>query len=818
VLDDLQWADHSTLDLLVELAKYAPSAPLLVIGIYRSDAVPRGHPVGAMRDTLRRGGVLTEIALEPLGPADTLLLVTRLLGREPPPAFAAALGERTGGVPFLVEALVTAVRGRDCLDTSGTLPLPTTVRDAMLARVDALPEPARRAVETAAVLGTEFPLELLATLNGSEDGLEPLLESGLIAERDFGTAAFRTPLARDAVYAAIPWTRRRSLHRCLAEVLEVRGENVEQRAAHWLAADEPERARRALLDGAKHARRLHANRDVVQLLRRALDQWPRDAKAEEERQRLETLDQLGDAAQAAGLAPDALRAWREVAESAAGASQPVAARALRKIANLHELNCDWARALDVRMDALSAFAAGGERAEAAVEGITAAIRLRLWGRHAAALEVLARAASDAEASGRPELVIRIAALQGNLDARLGRVSDGICSPRRALDSALTLDRPELVGEIYKYLGDAIERSSDFATGAAAALEGVAFCEKRDAAAGVAGCLGCLICILARCGRWQETDDACKRLLASPACDAKARSQALGYAGLLHVWRGELRKGEALLLEADALSRRLEHALMELVCRWGLALHDAAAGKHASAAERCRGILARWRLTDEYYYGMPILRWGATCLARAGDREALRACADAFNDAAATFSHAELLSGLAHVLGETAWLDGDMQRAAEKFEHAVALLEELQLPRERVESLLRASAACAAAGRRDAAVAHAREAARAAGHLGARPLWEAAVATLRELGEPLAGALGPRGASRAERAGLTARQLQILREISKGLTDKEIGRALSLSPRTVEMHVAHALAALDCRSRAEAVRKAGELGVLSPQAQ
>ena len=59
-----------------------------------------------------------------------------------------------------------------------------------------------------------------------------------------------------------------------------------------------------------------------------------------------------------------------------------------------------------------------------------------------------------------------------------------------------------------------------------------------------------------------------------------------------------------------------------------------------------------------------------------------------------------------------------------------------------------------------------------------------------------------------------RQLQILREISRGLTDKEIARALRLSPRTVEMHVAHALSALDCRSRAEAVRKASELGVLS----
>jgi DNA-binding NarL/FixJ family response regulator len=138
---------------------------------------------------------------------------------------------------------------------------------------------------------------------------------------------------------------------------------------------------------------------------------------------------------------------------------------------------------------------------------------------------------------------------------------------------------------------------------------------------------------------------------------------------------------------------------------------------------------------------------------------------------------------------------------------------MQLPRERVESELRAAAVHAALGQHDKATEFARDAARGAERLGARPLAEAAAAQLRALGEPLGGALGPRGAARAERGGLTARQLQILAEISKGLTDKEIARSLRLSPRTVEMHVAHALAALDCRSRAEAVRKAGELGVL-----
>jgi predicted ATPase len=469
VLDDLHWADHATLELLPELAREAETASLLVVAVYRTESVPRGHPVRAMREALRRARRLREIALEPLARADTLRLAERLLGAAPPAALGAAICERTGGVPLYVEALVGALRARPGFDpaaapTGDGLPLPETVRDAILARIDALPPPARRAAEAAAVAGTAFPLELLAAINGGDDGIEALLESGLVAERSAGTAAFGTPLARDAVYAAVPWTRRRALHRTLAEALEARGESAEQVAEHWLAADETERARHALLAAADRARRLHAHRDTIGLLRRALDRWP---PGQAEPERLAALDHLGDAAQAAGLFGDALRAWREVAESAAGATDHLAAaRALRKIANLHELNCDWPRSLQARQDAMSAFAAGGEHAEAAVEGITAGIRLRQSARYAAAAEVVARAAAEAEASAREDLKVRVEALRGNLVARRGGYAEGIAIISAALKQALALDRPAIVGEIYQRLADAIERSSDFARGVA----------------------------------------------------------------------------------------------------------------------------------------------------------------------------------------------------------------------------------------------------------------------------------------------------------------------------------------------------------------
>ena len=70
--------------------------------------------------------------------------------------------------------------------------------------------------------------------------------------------------------------------------------------------------------------------------------------------------------------------------------------------------------------------------------------------------------------------------------------------------------------------------------------------------------------------------------------------------------------------------------------------------------------------------------------------------------------------------------------------------------------------------------------------------------------------GSRSHSAGAKSPLTLRQVEILREVGLGQTDKQIARKLSLSPRTVEMHVANALLALNCRTRAEAVRRATEL--------
>lgn len=819
VLEDMQWADRATLELIAEMAHEARRAPLLIVLVHRSDGVARGHPIRLLRETLRRARILNEIVVEPLDRPEALQLVVRLLGDEVPAEAQGAIVERSGGIPLFVEAMAAALQSRGCIEPANsdaaTLPLPETVRDAILARIDALYAAGRQAAEAAAVAGSEFPLALLLALNGGEHGVQTLLESGLLYERAPDSAAFKTALAREAIYAAIPWTRRRALHRRAAETLEAAGASIEQAAEHWQAAGEQDRARNAWLDAAGRSRRLHAHSDSVQQLRRALDLWPVEHRSAE---RLAVLDQLGDSAQLARRFADALRAWREVADSAStGGNHLAAARATRKIATLYELNCDWARALDARQDAAAAFAQGASHAEAAVDLHAAGVRLRYACQYSAALEILDRAAAAAEAGGATDVAIRIAALTGNVYARSGRVSEGIVMVRAALARALEQNRPDLAGESYQRLADSIERTSDFAAAIEAYRGGIDLCERSALPVITNACLMCMSYALFRTGAWDEAAAAARRVLASSDSDPIATTGANAVAGLVHVLRGELRRSRPFLLAAGARSRSVGSATVEFISRWAFALYDACSGDSEAAAERCRSLLSRWRQTEEGAVATPVLRWASISLAGQGDRNGVRACADALGEIITHLGHTDTLSALAHVLGELALLDGDATRAAEQFSHATALLEDRGFPLERAHSQLRAAIAYARCDRIDDAVARLRDAARGAERLGARPLAEAVAKELRRLGQPLAGALGPRAGRRAERAGLTMRQMQILSEIAKGLTDKEVARALNLSPRTVEMHVARALAVLDCRSRTEAVRKVADLGVLASRA-
>jgi DNA-binding CsgD family transcriptional regulator len=823
VLDDLQWADNATLELLPALASVCLQAPLLILGAYRNDEIPRGHPLRRLRNELRRARLLREIVLEPLDDGAVITLATYLLGHPLSPALAAALTERAEGVPLFVEELCATLTARDRsqetnadqmgvdLSSSVNLPIRDTLRDALLLRLDGLSDQAERLLELAAAIGREFDLVLLEALAGCLDGFDELLERGALIEGEPGRAAFRHALTREAIYGDIPWTRRRALHRQVAARLERQGAPPQIIAEHWQQAKEPTRTRMAWVRAAEEASAIYAYRDAVVASQRALDLW---SKGVEKEQRLDLLDRLGHCAQLCGMLPEAAHAWREAATGWRQLGDlRASAEAERKRANVCELQGHWERALAARVTAAEAFAASGLPAEAATERLAVAAHLRSAARFRSTLDLLATAAEEALSAEQGDLQARIMGLEGNVRARMGQADEGLALVRRALTLALDQNQAGAAAEIYQRLGDSLEHAGDYASAQDTYLTAFSYCQANAVPTTGQLCIACLTVVLRQSGEMERAVPLCREVLASEHSSAHARAVAGGILGLIHALHGRPRLAQPLLVEASALARRIELAAMELVAEWGLALVAQLKGADGAAMEHCHTALSRWEHTEECHCAVPVLRWAATFFAMTQSPEDVRACANALARIVSVSGQSEALSALAHALGECALLDGDARQAVQHFDRSLDLLRELTIPFCHGLTQWRAGLAYIAAGQRDTGVLHLTSAYRTARKLGARPLAQDVAQSIQGLGKTRGVRLGRRNNARFHSADLTSRQREILQLVAQGQTSVEIARQLVLSPRTVDMHVGRALVALDSRSRSEAVRRAAELGLL-----
>jgi DNA-binding CsgD family transcriptional regulator len=205
----------------------------------------------------------------------------------------------------------------------------------------------------------------------------------------------------------------------------------------------------------------------------------------------------------------------------------------------------------------------------------------------------------------------------------------------------------------------------------------------------------------------------------------------------------------------------------------------------------------------------ILQWVATLFAEYGLTAEGRACVAALSEMAEATGQPEAIAALAHARGETL-LVKEPEAAARELRRAAGMFGQLELPFATAQAQRRAAVAAVQAGDEALARELLHAAYETADRLGACFLQGACGAMLTELGErPRAGAVG----RRARAAGLTGRELEIMLLVARGNTSREIGEALFISPRTVEMHVQGSLLKLQCRTRAEAVRRLAELGTL-----
>jgi DNA-binding NarL/FixJ family response regulator len=819
LLDDLQWADEGTLEVMVALAPLVESEPVLVIGTYRSDELTRTHPLRRLRSELRRQRRLHEITVEPLTAHDTGMLLEHVCGDRVAESLLVTVLDRTAGVPFFVEelgaALLTSGRlrsesGRLELRDGQVLPLPDNIRDAVLLRAAGLDSATHIALGVAAALGLQFDPDLAATLAGLDCWPGEALQRGVVVEESNGWLTFRHDLVREAFYDAVPWAQRPALHRQIAERLEERGAPPATVAHHWANGREPDRARRAFLQAADEFCAVYACRDGAAAIRRALDLWPEGA---EESGRLDALQQLGEAAQRAGDLTGSLRAWREAANGRRARREPgPLGDALRGASAVLELQGSWEAALETRQQAAAAFAEAGRPADAANERLAAAAHLRSAASFRASLMVLQHAKAEAITAQRPDIEARVLGLEGNVRVRSGEGAAAIALVQSALALALEHDLAAAAAEVYHRLADSFEHVGEYRAAQETYNAAFGYCSANALEPMSQLCLGCLSVVLRQTGDWEHAVAICRQVLSSEATTPHGRAAASGTLGLILALRGERRSARSLLLESATIARRIELVGMELLSGWGLAVLDQARSA-AMAAERCRLVLERWQATEERHYVISPLRWAATAFAEADERPALRACTAALTQVAADTGQDEAASALAHALGELALLSGDNDQAAAHFDHALSLLAEMAAPLERVESQRRAAAALVAAGRRDEAIESLVTAHRAARRLGARPLVERLARNLQALGEQAERRLGRLAAAQARNQGLTRRELDVLRLLATGRTDREIARDLFLSHRTVEHHVRSIRMKLDCRSRTEAARRALELGLL-----
>jgi DNA-binding CsgD family transcriptional regulator/tetratricopeptide (TPR) repeat protein len=847
-LDDLQWADEATLGLLPPLADVASGrgSGVAIVGCYRSDELPRGHRLRTVRAQLRKAGQLTEIELRPLGDDDVHTMLTGLLGAPPRPALAAAVASRADGLPFAVEELAFALRdsgrlayhaGTVTLTGEGAAPVPDGVREAVLLRASRLSEPERALLEAAAVAGIEFDIDTVLRATGEAKASEAktgeastagwpdgFTAAGLLTEPLEGRSRFRHPLAQEAAYADIPWSRRRRLHRALAAAISAdRPVSSALVAKHLLAARDFGTARKALIATADEHCAVHAYRDAARALRTALEHWPNEADTagrndadtaasnDADISRLQVIDRLARCVEMCSEYADAVALLRELADSHERHGDLVAlASTHRRLALAHELRGQWESALAARETAARVYAQAGRCDEAAIDRLAVAAHLRSAASYSAALATLSVARGDAQASDRKDLLLRAEGLRGNVLSRLGNAAEGIKTVRTALDEALKAELADTAAELQQRLADSIEHSGDYHAATAAYGDAYQYCDALGKEAVGQLCRACATAVLFSRGEWDRAAAVCDDVLA--AADSAPHTRAVGACllGLIHALRGTTRSSRTHLLEASVISARIELTAVELLSAWGLAVLEERAGAHTAAADRARQVLARLNRTQERHYCVPVLQWSATFFGCHGLADDARACAAALSRISGATAQPEAIATLAHALGETL-LPDDPAAAARELCRAAGMFADLGLPFATAQAQHRAAIAAIGSGDRATGRQLLLAAQHAANRLGARQLLDNCAAALAQLGGSV-----PARANRASRAiaGLTAREFDVMRLVADGNTAKEVGAALFISPRTVEMHVQGCLLKLGCRTRAEAVRKLAELGALA----
>src|SRR5215472_288200 len=335
VLDDLHWADASSLRLVQFLAPELASARLLLLGTYRDVELRRAHPLAQLLGALAREPSCERIVLRGLEAPDVARVIEAIAGGPEDPAVVESVREMTEGNPFFIHEMVRLLAEEGRLDAvgrdgaSGFL-LPQSVRDAIGRRLDALSEECNAVLRAASVVGREFSGRVLARVTGipGELLLEQLAEAlaaRVVVEASDGLAnyAFSHALIRQCLYEELRTPQRVALHRAAGIALEAAygpdaGEHSAELAHHFYEAaqaGDPAKAVHYSVSAAQRATRLLAYEEAARHYDRALEALELTPPVDDAH-RCELLLAAGEARSAAGSREEARATFVRVAELA----------------------------------------------------------------------------------------------------------------------------------------------------------------------------------------------------------------------------------------------------------------------------------------------------------------------------------------------------------------------------------------------------------------------------------------------------------------------------------------------------------------------
>ncbi len=843
VIEDMHWADQSSRDLLAFLIRNLPSAEgLLIVVTCRSDDLHRAHPLRQLLAELGRIGWVTRMDLSRLNRQDTGQLAAQIIGREPEDTLLAAVYRRSQGNPLFIEALLGAGQG------SG---LPESLRDLLVAGVRRLPDQTQEVVRVASAGGDRIGHGLLAAVTGLDDAalaraLRPAVAANVLLT-DVDGYVFRHALIREAVQDELLPGERVQVHRRFAEAigadpaLVLPGRASGEQSWHWYAAHDTARALTSAWQAAGQAGGSLAYAEQLAMLSRVLELW----------------EQVPDAAQRVGA--DHVAVLEEAVRAAARAGEDDRAVTLTQAA-LREID---AVAEPVRAALL--LMTGGHLKhhlgrDDYAEDLREAVRLVPAGppspARARVLQVLAHCTQhvhagwdDPDLRAAAEEAVVIARQAGDADTEAAAlvtladaepVGGNVERIRALLDQARAIASQ---AKAYLSLLDAATTESEILEGAglhesaaAVAREGLTAAREHGLTRTYGTVLaGTLAEALVSLGRWDEAAEVIDHALRLFA-QRIYRTYLWRLAGDIALARGDLAAAAESVASMRSVlddTRYLDQYHLPMVrLETELLL---AQGRPDGALSAVEDALDRFDVLQTPRYTWPLLVAGArTCAATTARDDALLARAAALWDRLRAVAGKLAAEGVAQQSYQLTFAaeaaragqalaaakpgeppqPGDMRAAWDK---AAQAWEAASEPYPLAVTLLRSAEAALGGGDRDGGTTRLRRAAELAQRLGAGPLSDdiamlarRARIKLGQPGETAATQAAPAQISELERLGLTARELDVLRLVAAGRSNREIASELFISAKTASVHVSNILGKLGVTTRGEAAATAHRL--------